>query len=106
MEYPFVKRVKGQRYDKNLIPGFVVLSSASETPPVGVTVDLEDFDQKLKFKGIFYEVFDGYDPYGLPCKYERWEVITSTHRVPCYRKHAPGQNYVICQSYSYRALPL
>lgn len=94
-----VLRKPRQRYDKRLLPMFVV-----ESPPgkllncdIGLNEPLEGSVKKV------FE-FEGYDGYGGKQKYDALEVRYNGWIIPCYRTRSADNNYVICQRYSYKAV--
>ena len=91
----FQKRAKGQRYDKSLLPLFLFQMSTA--------LVAKDVDDVKEFPIEILEDFDGFDGFGLPCKFTRIAVTTPTHIVPAYRK-AEDSTFCICQSYQYKAV--
>lgn len=101
------KRLKGQRYDKRLLPMLLAekapgLGSVDQAFCVESEANVLSGEYTLKHLGVF----DGFDGYGLPEKYDAIEVEVSGWVVPAYRKHDPSRDYVICQMYSRKAVKL
>lgn len=90
----FAKRVKGQRYDKSLLPMF--LSQQSPTTA-------KCFDSDKEYPIELLGEFQGYDGFGVPCMFMSVAVTTPTHIVPAYRK-AEDDSYCIVQNYGRKAV--
>lgn len=96
-----LKRVKGQRYDKRLLPTLLFQVSASKVQDQSdLTYDGPQYDFKVVGQS------EGYDSFGLPCTFDQIEVTTDTHIVPAYRMHDESdKSWNICQAYTYKAIP-
>lgn len=96
----FQPRAKGQRYDKGLLVGLDLdlvqtnaNSGAAPAPGCPAGSSVEELGE-----------FNGFDGFGLSCVYTALVVtLANGTRVPAYRKYAPGHNYMVCQSYSWKA---
>jgi hypothetical protein len=96
-----LKRVKGQRYDKRLLPTLLFQISPTKVQDQS---DLSDDGPTFDF--VVVGQSEGYDPSGLPCTFDQIEVTTDTHIVPAYRKYDESdKNWNICQAYTYKAIP-
>ena len=93
-----------QRYDKLMLPALLAFNEdGSLCEPIGT--NMENSVSKCTAKVL--DIYDGFSPWGGPQKYQRIEVTTPTGwLVPAYRVYVPSENYVICQSFTHKAVKL
>lgn len=97
-----LKRVKGQRYDKRLLPTLLFQISPTKVQDQS---DLNEDGPTFDF--VVVGQSEGYDSFGGLCIFDQIEVTTNTHIVPAYRRHDESdKSWNICQAYTYKAIPL
>ena len=100
MTIQFQRRLKGQRYDKRLLPWALVQSA--DDPSVCFDEFLSENPHRFPMQVL--EDFSGFDPWGNPCVYELIAVtLPCGTLVPACRRKDPSNAYCICQSFTYKS---